>query len=237
MHGIQKCVLWFGVFYFNFVSLTFSKTYTVGVEKIPYLPYSDVKNGEYVGKFKQLLDEFSKKEKIEIKYVPRPISRLHLDFMNQDLDFKIPANPLWKKKVKEERNIKILYSDPIFKFTDGVMVKRSIFGKGINFIKRLGTVTGFTPWVYVKYIEKNEMTLRENSDLEGLIKQGVLGRVDGVYVNKEVAEYYLKHSLKKEGILVFDKSLPHVESEYHMATIKHKDIITKFNHFLKTKSK
>ncbi|MBT4791915.1 MAG: hypothetical protein HON90_10115, partial [Halobacteriovoraceae bacterium] len=101
-----------------------AREYTVGVESIPFLPYSNVENDHYNGFFKNLLDEFAKKEKITFKYIPLPLNRLYSQFLMHKLDFKIPASPLWQKNKKKD--IKIYYSSPVISYVDGVMVKKTV---------------------------------------------------------------------------------------------------------------
>lgn len=79
-------------------------TYKVGVEAIPYMPFSEIKDNKYVGKFSELATKFFTENNLNFEFVPLPISRLHIDFMNKKLDFKLPANPLWKKSLKKEKN-------------------------------------------------------------------------------------------------------------------------------------
>lgn len=116
------------------------------------------------------------------------------------------------------------------------MVRPNKLGDGLERLHLLGTVTGFTPWEYLDYVNNKKIELRENPSLDGVLQQALLGRVDGVYMNIDVAKFYLKQNLQKEGSLMFDDELPFGQSDYHLATIKHPEIIEKFNDFLKENS-
>lgn len=212
------------------------KIFTVGVEAITFLPYSEVNNNKYQGIFKDILDDFAKKQNIQLSYKPLPISRLYSDFYNGYLDFKLPSNEYWQKDIKEKRNLTIKYSNPIVNYIDGVMVKTDRLKKGIEKLKSLGIVSGFTPWEYLGRINKKQVYTRENPSINGLLQQGILNRVDGVYINIPVGEYYLREDLKKDNHLIFDKSLPHTKSSYHLASINHQKIIEEFNIYLKKHS-
>lgn len=95
---------------------------------------------------------------------------------------------------------------------------------------------GFTAWDYLDLIQKGTVAITENSSFEGLLKQVLMGRVDGAYINTEVGRYQLETILKKPGELVFDPSLPHTKSVYLLSTITHPEVINEFNQFLKNKA-
>lgn len=208
--------------------------YKVGVEDASFLPYSDVKNKEYRGILKDILSAFAAKKKIKMAFLPLPISRLYADFYNGKLDFKMPANEYWQKELKDKRGLKIFYSKPLVAYRDGVMVPKENLGRGTKSLKTLGVVAGFTPRDYLFLIKKKAIFVRENPSIQGLLQQGILGRVDGIYINISVGEYYLREFLKKEGILVFDQDLPYTESGYSVATLKHEKLIEDLNQFLVT---
>lgn len=210
------------------------KRFKVGVEAIYFLPYSNFKDNNYSGIFKKKLDAFASKYNYQFEYIALPLERLYTDFLNQNIDFKIPANKYWQEEKKKKFKENIIYSDAVIDFTDGIMVRAKDKNLSKNQLKTIGIISGFTPWDYIDDIKNNTIKLRENPDLEGLFKQVMLGRVNGVYTNISVANHFLKHEMNKEGALVFAKQLPHTTSHYHLATIKHPNIIKKFNEFLKS---
>ena len=213
-------------------SSTTTKVYTVGVEAIPFMPYSEVVNKKYRGILRDILDSFAEKQGISFKYKPLPIKRLYTDFYNKKLDFKLPANEYWQKGIKQKRKLTIRYSKPLVYFLDGLMVKGSKMGVSIDGVKKIGVVSGFTPWEYLGKIKEKKISKRENPSIVGLLEQGLLGRVDAVYVNVLVGKHYLREVLKKEKELVFAKGLPHTKSAYHIATQKHVEVIEKLNLYL-----
>ena len=106
-------------------------------------------------------------------------------------------------------------------------------GRGIDQIKIIGTVMGFSPWEYMQMADSGKITLVENASFSGLLQQVIAKRIDGAYINVAVADYHLKKELGKPGALVFDESLPYGKNNYHLSTMAHKDIIAAFNQFLK----
>ncbi len=148
----------------------------------------------------------------------------------KSLDFKYPDNPSWEKALRKQANVH--YSKPVMPYIDGVLVLPENKGRPLNNFKILGTVTGFTPWKYVDLIEDKRVAVFENDSFLALLKQVTLKRVDGAYVNIEVARYQLRDVLRQPDALVFDPGLPHVRDHYYLSSVKHPLIIKQFNDFL-----
>jgi polar amino acid transport system substrate-binding protein len=215
---------------------TFAKKYIVGVEATTFLPYSDYKNGEYTGVFKDILKEFAKQEEIEFDFRALPIKRLYASFLSDKLDFKIPSHPIWQSEAKKKRGLKFTYSDPVITYIDGVMVKNK--GYTLDKISNISTMAGFTvPQELKERVKKKKLTLKENNTFKGLLTQTILGRNQACFTNITVGKYYLTKVFNTPNALIYDESLPHVKDHYHMSTTKHPELITKFNKFLKTSKK
>jgi len=212
-----------------------SKTFIIGVENIKYYPHYSNENGEYSGYARAVLDAFAEKKGYTFIYNLMPVKRLYGEFLSGKVDFKYPDNPLWMGDAKKGK--KIEYSKPVAEYIDGVMVLKENKKKGKSFLKNLGTVRGFTAWKYLDEMKKGKIKFHENSTFEGLLKQVILGRIDGAYINVAVAEYQLNKILNKKGSLVFDSSLPFEKDNYYLSSIKHSDILEEFNFFLKKEKK
>lgn len=207
--------------------------YTVVVQDYAdFPPYSSYKEKVYAGFNRELLDMFASSKGYKFKYVAFPVKRLFFEFVNGVGDMKYPDNPKWALHVKKDAPI--VYSEPVVKYIDGVMVQPAKRGNHIDTIKNLGVVAGWTPWVYMKRKKAGKVKLSENSSYEGLLKQAMFGRNDGAYSNVSTSKYYLKNVLKKPGALVFDDSLLHVKSARTLSSIKYPKLIGEFNAFLKS---
>lgn len=123
----------------------------------------------------------------------------------------------------------VVYSDPVMEYLDEVMVTPDRRGKGLSELRVLGTVRGFTPWEYLKRIEKGEIKLHENDTIQGLLQQAIHGRIDGAYFSVVVAKYQLREVLKTPQGLVFDPQLPHTRSAHLLSTLKYPQIIQELN--------
>ena len=215
------------------VGLAKESIYTVGVENLPFLPYSQVKDKQYIGILREILDEFGQQENITFRYEALPITRLYARFFAGKIDFKMPANKYWQKSIKDKRNLLISYSSPLVHFLDGVMVQKPNANATLEMMKRIGIVSGFTPaQQYLQRTKDKKLVMRENPSIRGLLEQTLLGRLDGAYVNIYVAEHFLREALQKPDELVFSKKLPYVKGDYHIATLKHQALIKKINKYL-----
>ena len=205
-------------------------TLVVGVENLTYLPHYTVTNGEYQGYAREILDRFAAQEGVIFQYQPLPVSRLFQSLVDGRIDFKYPDSPEWNQSVKAQTTVH--YSAPVAPYIDGVMVPPAAIGRPIDQFRRLGTVRGFTPWAWKRMIEQGEVALKENPSFTGLLRQTIVGRVDGAYINASVANYFLSQELAAENALVFDQSLPHVRDNYFLSTAKHPKILARFNQWL-----
>ncbi|WP_419908621.1 hypothetical protein [Hoeflea sp.] len=207
--------------------------YTVLVQDYPSLPpYSSYQDADYQGFNRELLDLFAAHRGYTFDYVALPVKRLHFEFSSGAGDLKYPDNPKWALSVKKDA--KIVYSDPVVNYVNGVMVRPEDKGKPVDRIQSLGLVAGWTAIGYQESIEAGDVKLAENNDYAGLLKQTMFGRNDGAYSNVATSQYYLKNVLKKPGGLVFDESIPHVRATRHLASVNRPELIEEFNAFLKS---
>ncbi len=209
-----------------------TKTFTVGVEDLEYFPQYSHTGNQVTGFGRELLDAFAKSKGYKFEYKMYPLSRLSLEaFKFQSLDFKYPDNSYWETKLRKQ--VTVHYSTPVMPYIDGVLVRPENKGRGVKQLKVLGTMTGFTPWTYAEMIKDKRVTVFENDGFISLLKQVTLKRVDGAYVNVEVAKYQLRDIMRQPDALVFDPDLPHTSDFYYLSSVKHPDIIREFNAFLK----
>lgn len=205
------------------------KTFTVGVEALEYSPHYSFENGEYKGYGAEVLQAFAKDRGYTLQFKGLPVARLGNEFVAGNLDFKYPDNPNWAGDLKKGKNVS--YSDAVAQFTDGALVLPEMKGK--TTIKTLGAPRGFTPWVYMGDVSAGKIKLQELDSLEAVIKSAQAKRVDAGYSNIDVAAHFMKSKMGSAGILVFDDSLPHDKSTYHLSSIKHANVVTEFNDFQK----
>lgn len=206
-----------------------AETFTIGVELQPYMPYSDVQDGQYQGYGRELLDAFAAHQGYVFVYQPLPVRRLLSDFLNDKVDFKYPDHPRWNADLKQAHQL--YFSQATAPSIDGVLVKPQRLGLGKEGLKRLGTQRGFTPWPYLDDIKAGRILLIQANQIDSLVAMALNDRVDGVYLNPQVIKYRLRNSAE-ENALVFDRSLAYQDDHYLLSSIKHPRVIEQFDAFL-----
>jgi len=204
--------------------------YVVGVEQIDYYPVYAVRDGEYVGAAREILDAFADDLGIEFIYRPLPVTRLTSQLLRGEIDFKFPDHPDWSSAEREGR--KVSYSRGVIAYIDGVMVRPERKGREVADFRTLGTVTGFTPFAWLDPLATGQVRLVENPQMRALQRQVIAGRIDGAYANIAVATYILEERLQRPGALQFDPGLPHTRSDYYLSSVLHRDLIKRFSRWL-----
>lgn len=206
-----------------------AETFTIGVELQPYLPYSDVQEGQYLGYGRDLLDAFAAHQGYVFVYEPLPVRRLLSEFLNGKVDFKYPDHPRWNADLKQAHQV--YFSQATAPSIDGVLVKPQRLGAGKASLKRLGTQRGFTPWPYLDDIKAGRILLIQANQIDSLVAMALNDRVDGVYLNPQVVSHQLRNT-PAQGALVFDRSLAYQDDHYLLSSLKHPQVIEQFDAFL-----
>ena len=199
----------------------------VGVEDVDYLPAYGWHNGVYGGAGREIIDAFAASIGTKPVYRPLPIKRLFAELVSGGIDLKFPDNPLWAAEAKQ--GVAIRYSQPVIDYIDGVMVLPDRRGAAIA---TLGTVAGFTPSPWLDRIKAGSVTLKENLKLDSLLRQVLLGRLDGAYVSVAVANYTLDDQFRMPGALVFDPSQPYSRESYRISSAHRPDLVAAFDAWL-----
>lgn len=208
-----------------------AQTYVVGVENLPFAPhYSTDAQGNYHGFARDVLDLFASSSGISLEYRPLPVDALLPALLSGEVDLKYPDNPDWAPEQKAGKTLR--YSQPVTQYVDGVLVAPERLGQGIGALKRLALVEGWTPRGYEAPIQAGQISLAPSADLRQMVHTALKKQADGAYFNVVVATYYLDNIRAKPGALVFDPSLPHTRSTFHLSTVKQGELIQRFDRFL-----
>lgn len=209
------------------------KTFLVGVESVEFFPYHSTDAGEFVGFSREVMDRFFKDAGLKVAYEVMPVSRANRGFANDKLDFKFPANPMWNPKTKQDKQLKIFYSEPIVGYVDGIL-RLPPKDKKYSTLKSIGLIRGYTlPEWLQKEVNAGAVEVYTTNNLTSLLKMTLLGRVDGALCNLSVARYNLSTRLMRPGALMLDEKLPYTASHFHLATLKHVDLIKQFDRWMK----
>ncbi|MDM8525274.1 transporter substrate-binding domain-containing protein [Desulfococcaceae bacterium HSG8] len=206
------------------------RTYVVGVENINHYPHYALRDNEWVGFGREVLDAFAKKYGYMFKYEPYPVKRLMKTNWEQRIDLMFPDNPLWL--ADQKKGVNIYYSDTFVEVIEGTMVLPKNKGAGVENIKKLGTIMGFTAASYSGYIDKGKVEIKEGYDSLNLLRMARLGRIDGAYMAVDCAYHILKEVIKQPDALVFDPGLPYDKYAYLVSTTKHPGLVDKFDKFI-----
>jgi ABC-type amino acid transport substrate-binding protein len=214
------------------------KIYTVGVENINYMPYysGSSKKESFHGYSKDVLDLFAKHNNIKFTYIPMPVKRLFLEFIqNRSVDFKYPDNPAWSTDYWAELkgHAEIYYSDPDVITQTGVAVLQKNNLKPLEICEKFGLIRGFTPQSYLEFLSGENISIVNPPDIESLISILLIGRVNCIYISKEVLNYNLKKVFKEKGAVLFQDKLPYDTQTFSLSSVLHPELIDAYNIFLK----
>jgi polar amino acid transport system substrate-binding protein len=202
----------------------------IGIESIDYAPYSSSEGSEYKGYFRDVLDKFAKDNGHTAVYKALPVKRLMMNYVNGEVDFKIPDNSFWASDLRKGHAIS--YSKPVTTYIDGVIVSPDRKGAPYEELKTLVTVRGFTPFNFLEDIAKGKLKLNEVDSIKTLIMMVENKRGDGGYMNVSVANYYMENILKTPGVLVYDEQLPKSISEISLSSITKPQVIEQLNSWM-----
>ncbi len=212
------------------------QNFTVGLENLDYLPYyqASMSDKKPTGFGVELIELFASKYNYSVQFKVYPVRRLLSNLLAGKIDFKYPDSPNWSPALKKSHGL--YYSDSSVEIIDGILTLEKYRELLLDEFTRLGSIRGFKPWPYMGAIQQRDLTLMEASSMDQLIRQLRKGRVQGIYINTNVGIDYAAHNF--DGLkLYWNKSLPFGRDNFSLSTIKHPQIIEKFNLFLMTYQK
>ncbi|WP_439817198.1 substrate-binding periplasmic protein [Zavarzinia sp. CC-PAN008] len=202
----------------------------VGVENQDYMPVYGVADGQYVGFARELLDAFAQDRGYVFEYRPLPVPRLYASLFAGQVDFKFPDDPSWR--AEERAGKALVYSGGMARYIDGTMVTQAKVGSAPEAIGKLGTITGFAPYVWLDRIAQGKPVLVENGDMRALVAQVTTGRIDGAYVNVAVATREAREAGLPAEALVFDPGLPYSAAVYRISTLTKGEVIRQLDEWI-----
>lgn len=205
-------------------------TVVVGVEQFDDLPLLDGNHGHFSGFAREVFDLFGQRRGYTIQYRGLPIPDLyHAFFVDQSVDLKFPDNPVWMTPLRKSK--RVYYSNGVVDFIDGVMVKPDRQGGHLEMLQHMGTIRGFDVGSYQERMQDGKLHLEQVDEVKMLLESGLIGRLDGVYLDVAIAVARLK-GMGRANALVFDPHLPHHVSSYLVSSVKRPDLVREFNDFL-----
>ena len=218
----------------------------VGVPDIRYSPLFSVDGKYFYGFTRDVLDLFAKTYNYAFVYVPMNPMTLSSELQyGSGLEAQFPDNPKWKRGEKPlnmvdigltivglasviPKSAEIEFSDPILQYKEGMIVTLDNFGKGLEGIRTIATVSVCQMASY-----RGSKIIRTNSTAL-LIHSLAEGKIDGAYLNPYVAKKMAEElRLDFDNTFIFDEALPFSRGVYTISSVKLPQLIVKFNEFLK----
>jgi len=217
------------IFISSYTYASETKVYKIGVENIDYYPHYAF--GHQDNSFiKELLETFFKTSQIKYEFVPLPLKRFNQWYLQDNIDFKYPDNAMWR--TGDSKKLPIVYSASVIKSTAGSVTQVANLNKNREDIKRLGTITGFAPSLWLDKVESQKIEVLSDTAVLSVIKMATHGLVDVINLDYSVVNYHL-NKLNQNKKLLMSEKLPHQKISFYLSTIKHKEVILKFNQYLK----
>lgn len=212
------------------------RVFIVGVESVSYYPLFDFSehNTSKPSFTREVLSTFFEQHHYQYKFIALPIKRFDKWYIEQEIDFKFPDNKRWRASQNFELNI--TFSEPVIKLIAGTYVLNSNQSNSRDQIKKLGTVLGFYPTLWLDKIKTNQVKLIEDPLPFSIVKHLVYGNVDAINIDVNVIRHNLTLMGKKNQV-VLNKNIKYQEFAYYLSSIKYPEVIQEFNSFLKKNKK
>lgn len=204
-------------------------SYIIGVENYNRFPYEYIKDGEYKGLFRDILDKFADDSGIEFKYVPYKIKDIYANFFADKFDFKFPDNPVWMSPQKS--NYKITYSNYITHYIDGIFIKKDDLGKTVNQLENFGVMKEPIIWTLANKQNRGKIKVKIRSSCSELIDMLEKKEINAIFCNYDVMKYLLKKSTLEDKILI-NLDLPFIDNYFHVSTIQYPNILKKLDEWI-----
>jgi polar amino acid transport system substrate-binding protein len=202
----------------------------VGVEAIDYSPVYGMRDGQFQGAARQILDAFAAARGHRLTFEALPVKRLYAELNRGGIDLKFPDSPDWAPALRQGRTP--TFSGPVIDYIDGTIVRREALSMGPDSVRSLGTIAGFTPFAWSERLKSGAVELKENSSFEPLLRQVQTRRIDGAYGNVAVALNAADNIPGLAGALVFAPNLPHVVDSYRLSSVNAPELIAEFDEWL-----
>jgi ABC-type amino acid transport substrate-binding protein len=217
-----------------FAPSSYSKSITIGVENINYYPlYAyDESVDVFTGYVPELFDTFGELYGYQITYKALPIKRLYKMFYSGEIDAKFPDSDLWNQESRLDYSIS--YSTPIIELEEVMFVQPKDKELKLDGFRKLGVVSGMTPWKLFPVIETGQVKVLEAENPELLLEMVFKGRVQGVVMDRSVGSFLLSQMDDGLNLAINTWLLESEGGSYHLSNINNPELIADFNAFLST---
>ncbi|MBU3023874.1 hypothetical protein [Aestuariibacter sp. A3R04] len=206
-----------------------SKTYVVASQNFNYFPHYHFSSNEDKGFIWALLETYTKYSGDKFIYVSLPVKRLQTELVKGTVDIIYPDNPIFRPAYLEPKNK--YYSHTIVETISCVAVKPTFDFSSKNDIHRLSLPAGFATMDWGGLITQGAIKLIEVTSSLQALQYVDRGKADGTEIDYFVMRHLSKSSPSIDRFAV-GVHLPKKMTEFKIATIKHRDLVSKIEAFM-----
>lgn len=206
-----------------------AESYVVASQNIAYYPHYEFSAIQDKGFAWALLEAFAADKGIKFEYVSMPVLRLQIELEKGNIDFVYPDHPSWTNPVND--NSTKFYSKPLTESLVGTFVKPERIGDGINTIRKVSIVLGFSPLYWQERIDSGKTKLISVADNKSAIYMAQWERADAFDMDYYVAQYLLD-KLDDVDSFRLDPELPVTVVEFCLSTLKRPELLEEINTFI-----
>ena len=216
---------------FAITPLAYAQEFIIGVEEVSYYPLYDfsASDASRSSFSKDLLSTFFEQHNYPYRFLALPIKRFNKWYVEKGIDFKFPDNVRWRDDKRNKLNI--TFSKPVIKLMAGSYVLKSNANYKRDDIKKLATIFGFSPTLWLDRIVSKEVELIEQNTPFGIVRHILRGNIDATNIDHNVIRHNLNLVGEPEAI-VLNTNIRHEIYSYHLSSIEHPKIIKQFDDFL-----
>ena len=204
-------------------------TYRVGIENVDYYPmFTKKEERNKTGFLIEVMELFAQKRGVKFEYIHLPITRFAEWYQQDNIDFRLPDNPLWNQNTHN-----LIYSEGIIKLRSDTVVLKKNQSSPMSNLKVIGSLYGFVPASHWKERVNSGKTkfIYENS-MRVLIHMLAKGMTDGLDVNLNVVQHYAKELGYDTDDFVVSSNAPSYQYAYALSSMDHPEIVKDFDDFL-----
>lgn len=206
-----------------------AKTYTVAFPDTKFYPQYEFIDGKMKGLLPDVLRKFAKDSKLSFKMKAYPIKRYVQLFDQGEVDFILPDNPLWISKdlLKPVKYSKMIMSSPV-RFYE----KRGRSIESVEGLKSVATISGYVITPLDDKINNAKVRVLYAKKNKALIQMLLNERAELIFFHSHILKQMIKERKELGDKLIANKKLSGVKYNYHFSTIKHREIIDKFDEWM-----
>lgn len=183
-----------------------------------------MKEGEFTGLSRDILDAFAQASGHQFVYKPMPVKRLAIALEKGEIHIRYPDHARWNASEKVGKNYK--YSEALTSTVSGLNFLTKNEGKPI---KVIGVPLGYSVTEFRDLAQTGKVRLVESPDMQALVRMALVGRIDALYGNRDLVRHLGREAGLAEGTFAFDAAEPHTRHPYLLSSLQHPELLEQFS--------